>query len=213
MPSVFCRYGGNIWQGESVKHNLLCRHGCKSKWVGQLLNKWTRLLLLGWIWGGGEGGWRPRLCGGNHFEPHPRRAGAHLSGRPCVDISGWFEIFSLNVSQGMNDSGCYSPPAVGEHAWAELKDGCTHGHWGWWWGGSLILLEYWLTNVYMCQVVEEVLKERWKFAQTYSLGGATAEERQPVWYQGFLWVIGLQNVSFALLFTGVSIISKKLSLI
>ena len=32
------------------------------------------------------------------------------------------------------------------------------------------------------QVVEEVLKDRWKFAQTYSLGGATAEERQPVWY-------------------------------
>jgi len=32
------------------------------------------------------------------------------------------------------------------------------------------------------EVVEEVLKDRWKFAQTYSLGGATAEERQPVWY-------------------------------
>ena len=41
------------------------------------------------------------------------------------------------------------------------------------WGSDLMAL---------LQVVEEVLKDRWKFAQTYSLGGATAEERQPVWY-------------------------------
>ena len=40
-------------------------------------------------------------------------------------------------------------------------------------------------TAYVWQVVEEVLKERWKFSQTYSLGGATAEERQPVWYLHF----------------------------
>ena len=32
------------------------------------------------------------------------------------------------------------------------------------------------------ECLEGVLRERWRFAQTYSLGGATAEERQPVWY-------------------------------
>ena len=51
----------------------------------------------------------------------------------------------------------------------------------------------------MCvhQVVEEVLKERWKFAQTYSLGGATAEERQPVWYLTFSCKLNTEPVHCA----------------
>ena len=31
-------------------------------------------------------------------------------------------------------------------------------------------------------LLEGVLRERWRFAQMYSLGGATVKERQPVWY-------------------------------
>ena len=35
------------------------------------------------------------------------------------------------------------------------------------------------------ELVEGVLRERWRFAQTYSTGGETAEERQPV--GGVVW--------------------------
>ena len=39
-----------------------------------------------------------------------------------------------------------------------------------------------LMEVSEVEAVEGVLRERWRFAQTYSLAsGGTAEERQPYW--------------------------------